>query len=161
MAGDVSEILKLAEPPHSIASAKIDDKGRLKLPSESLEWCKKSNIFNVFVTTLDKRTFRIYSIPGWKSTLNLLEGPGEHAKAGADLALIAKVYGGDAEIDTQGRVLLPAALRALLGLESQPVWLNHVAGRIDGATHKVHEARMQNAETNLEDKVETFLKLGL
>jgi hypothetical protein len=57
--------------------------------------------------------------------------------------------------------LLPAALRTLLGLESQPVWLNHVAGRIDGATNKVHETRMQNAETNLDDKVETFLKLGL
>jgi MraZ protein len=161
MPGDVSEITVLAEPPHSIASAKVDDKGRLKLPSESLDWCRKSNIVKVFVTTLDKRTFRIYSIPGWKSTLNLLEGPGEHAKAGADLSLIAKVFGGDAEIDAQGRILLPAALRTLLGLESQPVWLNHVAGRIDGATNKVHETRMQNAETNLDDKVETFLKLGL
>jgi DNA-binding transcriptional regulator/RsmH inhibitor MraZ len=161
MAGEVSEITVLAEPPHSIASAKVDDKGRLKLTANSLEWCKKSNIVNVFVTTLDKRTFRIYSIPGWKSTLNLLEGPGEHAKAGADLALIAKVYGGDAEIDAQGRILLPSALRTLLGLESQPVWLNHVAGRIDGATNTVHETRMQNAATNLDDKVETFLKLGL
>lgn len=161
MAGDVSEITILPEPPHSIASAKVDDKGRLKLPSESLDWCKKSNIINVFVTTLDKRTFRIYSIPGWKSTLNLLEGPGEHAKAGADLALIAKVYGGDAEIDAQGRILLPSALRTLLGLESQPVWLNHISGRIDGATKSVHETRMQIAETNLEDKLETFTRLGV
>ncbi len=161
MSGDVSEITGLAEPPLSIASAKVDDKGRLKLPSDSLDWCKKSNILKVFVTTLDKRTFRIYSIPGWKSTLKLLEGPGEHAKAGADLALIAKVYGGESEIDAQGRILLPSALRQLLGLESQPVWLNHVAGRIDGATNMVHETRMQNASTNLDDKVETFLKLGL
>ncbi len=161
MTGDVSENSILAEPPLSIASAKVDDKGRLKLPSDSLDWCRKSNILKVFVTTLDKRTFRIYPIPGWKSTLKLLEGPGEHAKAGSDLALIAKVYGGESDIDAQGRILLPAALRELLGLESQPVWLNHVAGRIDGATNTVHETRMQNAATNLDDKVETFLKLGL
>jgi MraZ protein len=161
MPGEVSEIAVLPEAPFSIASAKVDDKGRLKLPSDSLDWCRKSNILKVFVTTLDKRTFRIYSIPAWMSTLNLLEGGGEHAKAGADLALIAKVYGDKAEIDAQGRILLPAALRQLLGLESQTVWLNHVAGRIDGATNSVQEARMQNASSNLEEKLETFQKLGL
>jgi MraZ protein len=157
----VDQVSNLAEPPHSIASAKIDDKGRLKLPSEFLDWLKKSNVFNVFVTTLDKRTARIYSIPGWKSTLNLLENAGENARAGSDLALIAKVYGGDAEIDSQGRILMPAALRGLLELESQPVFLGCHAGRIDVATKKVHEARMQIAETNLDEKLETLEKMGL
>jgi DNA-binding transcriptional regulator/RsmH inhibitor MraZ len=80
---------------------------------------------------------------------------------GADLALIAKVYGAEAEIDAQGRILLPAALRTLLSLEAQTVWLNHVAGRIDGATSSVQETRMQNAAANLEEKLETFQKLGL
>jgi len=161
MTGEVSEITSLPEPPHSIASAKIDDKGRLKLPAEFLEWLKKSNVLNVFVTTLDKRTIRIYSIPGWKSTLNLLENAGENARAGSDLALIAKVFGGDAEIDSQGRILMPAALRTLLELESQPVFLGCHAGRIDVATKKVHEARMQIAEANLDEKLETLEKMGL
>jgi MraZ protein len=161
MPGDVSEITVLAEPPHSITQAKVDDKGRLKLPAESLDWCKKSNVVNVFVTTVDKKTVRIYPIPLWKSTLNMLEGPGEHAKAGADLARIAKFYGGDGEIDAQGRVLLPAALRTLLGLESQPVCLEHIKGRIDVTTKKVLDALLQSAESNLDEKVETFGKLGL
>ena len=155
------QITVSAEPPHSTATAKVDDKGRLKLPSESLDWCRKSNVLNVFVTTMDKRTVRIYPIPLWKSTLILLESPGEHAKTGAELARVAKHYGGDAEIDAQGRILLPSPLRTLLELESQPVCVEHSKGRIDLTTKKVHDALLQAAETNLDEKVETFAKLGL
>jgi MraZ protein len=151
----------LAEPPHSIASAKVDDKGRLKLPSESLDWCKKSNISNVFITTFDKRSVRIYPIPLWKSTLKLLEAPGEHAKKGADLARVAKHYGGDADIDAQGRILLPSALRTLLGLESQPICVEHLAGRMDFTTKAEYDKLLTVAEENLEDKLDTFRQLGL
>jgi MraZ protein len=155
------QIPVLAEPPHSILSAKIDDKMRLKLPSEFWDWCKKSSIVNVFITTFDKKTVRIYPISLWKSTLNLLESPGEHAKAGADLARIAKFYGGDGEIDGQGRLLLPSTLRTMLGLGSEPVCLEHVKGRIDVTKKTVHDALLQAAESNLDEKVETFGKLGL
>lgn len=161
MPGDVSEISDLPLAPFNITSAKVDDKGRLKLPSDSLDWCRKSNILKVFVTTIDMETFQIYSIPGWMSTLKVLEGPGDNAEAFADLAMIAKTYGDTAEIDAQGRMLLPAALRKLLSLESQPVWLTHVSGRIEGATNSVHETRMRNAAANLKDKVGSFKKLGL
>jgi DNA-binding transcriptional regulator/RsmH inhibitor MraZ len=95
------------------------------------------------------------------STLKVLEGPGDNAEAFADLAMIAKTYGDTAEIDTQGRMLLPAPLRKLLSLESQPVWLTHVLGRIEGATNSVHEARMRQAAENLKNKVGSFKKLGL
>ena len=156
-----AEISKLAEPPHSIAQAKIDDKGRLKLPSESLDWCRKSNVVNVFVTTVDKKTVRIYPITVWLSILNLLESPGEHANIGADLARIAKYYGGDAEIDAQGRLLVPATLRTVMTLESEPVCLEHVKGRIDVTKKSVHDGLVQAAESNLDEKVEIFRKLGL
>jgi DNA-binding transcriptional regulator/RsmH inhibitor MraZ len=74
---------------------------------------------------------------------------------------VAKHYGGDAEIDAQGRILLPSPLRTLLDLESQPVCVEHSKGRIDLTTKKVHDALLQAAETNLDEKVETFAKLGL
>jgi MraZ protein len=162
MVGEVEQNSISAEPPHSIASAKVDDKGRLKLPAEFLDWMKKSNVVNVFISTFDKRTARIYPIPLWKSTLLMLENAGENAQAGSHLALVAKNYGGDAEIDSQGRILLPAALRVLLGLESQPVYLDcHASGRINLATKAVHEARMQLAESNLEEKLLAMEKMGL
>ena len=161
MSGSVEEISGLAEPPHSIASAKVDDKGRLKLPSETFEWCKKSNVVSVFVTTVDKKTLRIYPISVWKSTLIALESPGPNASAMLALAKIAKSYGGDSDIDSQGRILLPAMARAALKLESQHVCLEHVRGRIDVTVKTVHDAILMAAETNLEEKVALLETLGL
>jgi MraZ protein len=161
MAATSDQIGDFAEPPHSITQAKVDDKGRVKLPAESLEWCKNSNILKVFITTLDERSVRVYPIPVWKSTLNMLEAPGEHAEEGAAMAFLAKVYGGDADIDAQGRVLLPAALRSLLSLESQPVWVEHLANRIELTTKPVYDELLAAARANLPAKVALFKKLGV
>jgi MraZ protein len=151
----------LAEPPHSIAQAKIDDKGRLKLPSESLDWCRKSSVVNVFVTTFDKKTVRIYPISVWKSTVKILEGPGEQADAFEALLRVAKYYGGDADIDAQGRIVIPSDLRAVMGLGSEPVCLEHLKGRIDFTKKTVHDGLLQAAESNLEEKNAMLRKLGL
>ena len=77
------------------------------------------------------------------------------------MARVAKYYGGDGEIDAQGRLLMPSALRTLLGLELQPVFLEHLKGRMDVTPKKFFDPLLQIAETNLDDKVETFGKLGL
>jgi len=155
------QIANLAEPPHSIAQAKIDDKGRLKLPSESLDWCKKSNVVNVFVTTFDKKTVRIYPIPVWKSTVKVLEGPGEQADAWEALLRVAKYYGRDAEIDAQGRLVIPVELRTAMTLGSEAVCLEHLKGRIDFTKKTVHDGLLQAAESNLEEKNALLRKLGL
>lgn len=153
-------ISRVAEPPHSIAQAKIDDKGRLKLPSESLDWCRKSSVVNVFVTTTDKKTVRIYPISLWLSTLSFWEGPGEHAAALADIAMLAKTYGSDGEIDTQGRLLISAPLRDVMELGSEPICLEHIKGRMDFRKKTVHDAAMAAALANLEAKNDILKKLG-
>jgi MraZ protein len=155
------QITDLAEPPHSIAQAKIDDKGRLKLPSESLDWCRKSSVANVFVTTFDKKTVRIYPIWGWMSTVKSMEAPSEHADALEALLRIAKFYGRDGEIDTQGRLVIPAELRTVMTLSSEPVCLEHLKGRIDFTKKAVHDGLLQAAEANLEEKNAILRKLGL
>jgi MraZ protein len=155
------KITILAEPPHSIAQAKIDDKGRLKLPAESLDWCKKSSVVNVFVTTFDKKTVRIYPISVWKSTVNMLEAPSENADAWESLLRIAKYYGRDGEIDAQGRLVIPADLRTVMTLGSEPVCLEHLKGRIDFTKKTVHDGLLQAAESNLDEKNAMARKLGL
>jgi DNA-binding transcriptional regulator/RsmH inhibitor MraZ len=155
------QVAILAEPPHSITQAKIDDKGRLKLPSDTWEWCKKSNVVNVFVTTFDKKTVRIYPISVWKSTVNVLEGPGEQADAFGAVLTVARYYGRDAEIDTQGRIVIPVDLRTALTLGAEPVCVEHRKGRIDFTKKSVHDGILQAAEANLEEKNAIVRKLGL
>ena len=127
------------EPPHSIAQARVDDKGRLKLPAEFLEYLRKLGVDKVFITTLDRQLARIYPISVWKANENLFADAGDLAETAEDVAYIAKVFGGDSEIDAQGRVLMPAALRRVIELESQPVFLDCYNGRINVASKSVHE----------------------
>jgi len=149
------------EPPHSIAQARVDDKGRLKLPAEFLEYLKKLGVDKVFITTVDRELARIYPISVWKANENLFANAGDLAELAEDVAYIAKVFGGDSEIDAQGRVLMPAALRRELELESQPVFLDCYNGRINVAGKSVHEARYHRALANLGEKVKTLEKKGL
>jgi MraZ protein len=149
------------EPPHSIAQARVDDKGRLKLPAEFLEYLKKLGVDKVFITTVDLELGRIYPISVWKANENLFAGAGDLAEVAEDVAYIAKYYGGDSEIDAQGRVLLPAELRRKLGVESQPVWLDCYNGRINFVSKSVHDARFHRAMANIGEKVKALEKKGL
>jgi MraZ protein len=150
-----------AEPPHSIAQASVDDKGRLKLPAEFQAYLETIGVTRVFITTFDMRLARIYPMPVWKVNEQLFQSAGENAAAAERLAFLAKVYGGDAEIDKSGRVLLPAKLREVLGLEKQPVWLDAYNGRINVVTKKVYDERMQLAQASMADDLKTLEKLGL
>src|ERR1700728_1271692 len=96
---DVDEKLSLIpEPPHSIAQASVDDKGRLKLPSEFAAYLKAVDGLKVFITTVDFQQVRIYPLPVWKRNENLFDNAAENADAAERLAWIAKAFGGDAEI---------------------------------------------------------------
>jgi MraZ protein len=151
----------VVEPPHSIAQARIDDKGRLKLPSEFWEYLKQLGAEKVFITTVDLQLARIYPISVWKGNENLFANAGDMAELAEDVAYVAKYFGGDSDIDAQGRVLMPAALRKELSLEAQPVWLDCYNGRINVAGKSIHDARFHRAMANLGEKVKTLEKKGL
>jgi len=159
MADSQNNGMIVAEPPHSIAQASVDEKGRLKLPAEFLEYLEALKVTKVFITTFDQRQARIYPIAVWKVNEALFENSAD--AAAERLALLAKAYGGDAEIDKSGRVLLPARLREILDLEKQPVWLDVYHGRINVVSKKIHDERMQLALASMSEDLKTLEKLGL
>ena len=54
------------EPPRGFHGARVDEKGRLKLPSVFQQYLKSLGEETVFITTLDMSTLRIYPISLWK-----------------------------------------------------------------------------------------------
>ena len=153
--------ISVVEPPHSITQARIDDKGRLKLPVEFWEYLKQLGAEKVFITTVDLQLARIYPIQVWKGNENLFANAGDLAELAEDVAYIAKYFGGDSDIDAQGRVLIPAALRKQLNLESQPVWLDCYNGGINVAGKAIHEERFHRAMANFSEKSKTLATKGL
>jgi MraZ protein len=150
-----------AEPPLGIFQARCDDKGRLKLPTNFLEYLKALGVEKVFITSVDMKLARIYPRSVWESNQNLFAGAGDDAEIAQDVALIANLYGADSEIDAQGRVLIPTDLRRMLEIEAAPVWIDFYNGRINVVGKNAHEERVQRAKVNLADKVKALEKKGL
>lgn len=142
-------------------TSRVDDKGRLKMPEDLKRYLVDIGAAEVFITSFDGRTARIYPIEVWEEAEALLEKPGEHANRGRDLLFQAQRYGGDAELDGQGRLLMPAALRRAMEVENQPVHLAYFRGHIEVYSGAVFEEKTQRADESVDEKLNTFVELGL
>lgn len=138
----------------------MDEKGRLKLPSDYQDYFRKIKETKVFVTTFDRRIARIYPVPLWKKAAEQLSQPGDDARLGDALLFRAKALGGTAEMDSQGRVLFPTELRRMLKLENEQVYLEHYRGHVNVFNHDVYDERMMLADQT-PDALERFEKRGL
>ena len=150
-----------AEPPRGIFPARVDEKGRLKLPSNFREYVASFGEKKVFVTSLDVRTARIYPSSIWKDNQNFFEEFTEDPDAAEDVAFMANDYGADCDMDEQGRVLIPQELRRQLGIENQPVWLDCYKGSISIYSKDIYEERKRRAAEGLAEKVRVLRKKGL
>ena len=148
--------IPVVEPPHSIAQARVDDKGRLKLPAEFWEYLKQLGAEKVFITTVDLQLARIYPISVWKGNEKILEALAtEDPDAAEALAFVANDYGAEAKVDPQGRMTLPTDLRRALALENQEVRLDCSQGAINIYSKAEYEARKQKAKDSLAEKLKT------
>ena len=100
-------------------AAKIDDKGRLKIPNAFRSLIEGQHGAEVFVTSLTGEYVRIYPLPVWMALEEKLgRMPSTHP---ARLKFFDRVnyFGQVAEIDTQGRVLVPGRLRETAGMSGE------------------------------------------
>jgi MraZ protein len=91
--------------------ARIDDKGRLKVPNVFRSLLETKYGRELFVTSLSGEYVRVYPMPVWlEKEEKLGQMPSTHPSR---LRFLDRVnfYGQVAELDAQGRVLIPARLR--------------------------------------------------
>jgi MraZ protein len=90
--------------------AKVDEKGRLKIPAVYLEQLKAfGNQF--YITSPTGDSARIYPISVWQAIEEKLAKVSSQNQAKRKFLMHTSYYGQLAEMDAQGRVLLPAILR--------------------------------------------------
>jgi DNA-binding transcriptional regulator/RsmH inhibitor MraZ len=97
----------------------------------------------------------------WEQNEKLFENPGEVAPQAKRMSFLAKHYGGDSEVDAQGRILVPQVLRKKLQMEDQPVWLGHDKGAIEIYGEAVYQAKLTEYETEVMEDLEVLQKKGL
>jgi MraZ protein len=108
-------------------SAKIDDKGRLKIPNAFKAIVVDTHGSGLFLTSLTGDSVRIYPMPVWLGVEERLRKmPSTHP---IRLKFLDRVnyFGQLAEIDGQGRISLPPRLRASAGMTGEV----DVLGQID------------------------------
>lgn len=146
----MDENLQVAPPPDAprgFHQARVDEKGRLKLPAALHQFLTGSGYKTLFVTTLDELTGRLYPIPSWKETEKTLGSAGEDQEAADALLFLANHYGSDSDVDGQGRMLVPKELRQKLEVEDKPVWLIwNSKGRIDMYGEAMYKEKLRDSQ---------------
>jgi MraZ protein len=100
-------------------AAKIDDKGRLKVPNAFRALIEQQHGAEVFVTSLTGEYVRLYPMPVWLQIEEKLgRMPTTHPSRVKYLDRI-NYFGQVAELDSQGRVLIHGRLRESAGMNGE------------------------------------------
>jgi MraZ protein len=91
--------------------ARIDDRGRLKVPSAFRAVIQQEYGRNVFVTSLTGESVRVYPMPVWLDIEERIAKMPSTLPARMKFLDRVNFYGAVAELDEQGRVLIQPRLR--------------------------------------------------
>jgi MraZ protein len=98
--------------------AKVDEKGRLKIPAVFLEGLKEYGT-QFYITSITGEDARIYPLSVWSEIEDRLAAlPSQH-EGKRKFLLRTSYYGQQVEVDGQGRLLLPGVLRESAQLKAE------------------------------------------
>lgn len=93
------------------APARIDEKGRLKVPTAFKSLLESKYGRELYLTSLSGEHVRIYPMPVWLELEEKLSQVPSTNPSKARFLDRVNYFGSIAELDTQGRVLIPVRLR--------------------------------------------------
>jgi MraZ protein len=103
--------------------AKVDDKGRLKIPSAFKTLLDAANVTELYITSTDGRKAEIWPLPEWEKREKLLAEESNMNDAVEKYLNLTSYYGQQVEMDSQSRVVLPQKLRDRGKLDAEVVVL--------------------------------------
>jgi MraZ protein len=138
------------------APAKIDEKGRLKIPTNFRKIIEDRFGQECFITSTDGERALVYPLPVWYDFQSRLAKVPSTSMARTRLLERVNYFGQISTLDAQGRVLVPAVLRDVAGITDDVV----VIGNQD---HLIvwNEERIQRRMTEQPLTVEDFKELEL
>ncbi len=107
--------------------AKVDEKGRLKLPSAFKQLVDAASTTQFYITSMDGECAEIWPLSVWEKREKALVAFSTLDEAVDTYLNVTSYYGQQVEIDNQARVLLPQILRGTAKLDSDVT----VFGKLD------------------------------
>ncbi|HTA80092.1 MAG TPA: division/cell wall cluster transcriptional repressor MraZ [Terracidiphilus sp.] len=99
--------------------AKVDEKGRLKIPAAFKSLLDAASVTQYFITSTNGKSAEIYPLPEWEKIEQKLTKVSSLDPAVEQYLNVVNFYGHQVEIDSQGRVLLPQILRSKAKLDAE------------------------------------------
>ena len=107
------------------APAKVDEKGRIKIPTVFRTVLDEKYGPDCYITSMDGQKALIYPLPIWQELQARLSAMPSTSQARVKLAERLAYFGQLASMDGQGRLLVPAILRSVAGITDEVVVLGN------------------------------------
>ena len=99
--------------------AKVDEKGRLKVPSAFKQLLDAQHVTQFYVTSADGKSAEIWPLPEWEKREAQLAEAGTMDDAVQKYLNLTSYYGQQVEMDNQARIVLPQILRGSARLDAE------------------------------------------
>jgi MraZ protein len=109
------------------APAKVDDKGRLKIPTDFRRAIEERYGPDLFVTSIEGDSAWLYPLPVWEEIEARLQVMPATDRVKARFLERASHFGQQSRLDSQGRLVIPQILRESAGMAGEVV----VSARLD------------------------------
>jgi MraZ protein len=139
--------------------AKIDDKGRLKMPTEFRRHLVDTYGTDVFITSVEGESALVYPLAVWEEVEAKLQKVPSSNRAKKRYLARVNYYGQQLRLDSQGRGVVPQILREKAQIIGDVV----VCGRLDHLEvwNREHFDQQLQDEPLTEDDFETLSDLGI
>ena len=131
--------------------AKVDDKGRLKIPSAFKALLDAANVTELYITSTDGRKAEIWPLPEWEKREKLLADESNMNDSVEKYLNLTSYYGQQVEMDSQSRVVLPQKLRDRGKLDAEVVVLGKLV-YLEVQNEKEFELSLGAYEMTAEDR---------
>ncbi|HEV3455356.1 MAG TPA: division/cell wall cluster transcriptional repressor MraZ [Thermoanaerobaculia bacterium] len=108
------------------APAKVDDKGRLKIPTDFRRVIEERYGPDLFVTSIEGDSAWLYPLPVWEEIEARLGGMPSTDRVKARFLERTSYFGQQSRLDNQGRLLIPQILRESAGMSGEVVVSAHL-----------------------------------
>ena len=142
-------------------TVKVDDKGRLKLPTLVKQRLDEkygpTPLF--FVTSFSGDVVHVYPLGEWEHIEERLSQAPQFDKLKRRFLFYANHYGAEASLDDQGRLLLPSKLRDEAGMKGE-VMLSWQSNHVEIFSQGRYQTELEGYRLTGED-FENLSKLGI
>jgi MraZ protein len=133
--------------------AKVDDKGRLKLPAGFKQPVDAESVTQFYVTSVDGESAQVWPLPEWEKREAQLAESSEMEEAVQKYLSITSYYGQQVDMDSQARFLIPQILRSAAGLDDEEAVVIGMGSYIAVHNRKRFERTVLANRLTADDKV--------